>query len=170
MFKKIFLLLTIFCFITVSLYAADLHQAFFLTTMTEQEIEGVIEKFPNLGEKVRNWRVIATINDEIVVHVIADTSVFDRLSQREEYLGKSYREIAQKAKAGDPDCQKVLKQIVLTSWEIDNPEYPEEGSEKIIHHGSLGEWLLAGRPERLSGWRVIHQWFNHSLEVPESVE
>lgn len=169
MLKRIFLFF-LFLSITTSLYAGSLHQAFFLTSFTEEEIEGVIEKFPKLGERIRNWRVIATINDEIVVHIISDISVFNRLSQRPEYLGQNYREIAQKAKADDLDCRKALKQIVLTSWEIDNPDYPEEGLERITHHGSLGEWILAGRPERLSGWRVIHQWSGHNLEVPETVE
>lgn len=31
---------------------------------------------------------------------------------------------------------------------------------------SLGEWLVAGKPERLSGWQVAHEWAGNGLERP----
>lgn len=141
-------------------------QAFFLTTMTEEEIEGIIERFPSLGERVRDLRIIATVNDKIVVHVITqDMDKEGRLAQRPEYLGRDYREIAQKAKAGDVTCRQVLGQIIFTNWEINNPDL--EGPPRINHKGNLKEWITAGRPTRASGWYKAHDWFGNDLEAPE---
>ena len=142
-------------------------QLFFLTTMDEEEVEGVMERFPKLGERVRDWRVIAEEAGQIVVHIIIENvqAVVDRLKSRPEYLGESYREIAQKAKAGNTTCNAVIKRIVFTSWEIDNPD-PEE-PDRINYKGSLKEWIDAGRPERLSGWHPAHVWLGHGMEIPD---
>lgn len=148
-------------------------QAFFLTTITEEQIEDYIECYPALGERVRNWQPIAQVDDKLVVHVIADIAKpgqADRLKNHADYLGKDYREIAQRAKASDPVCKAVIKKIVFTNWEIDNPSYPEEGPERINYRGSLGEWIAAGRPERLSGWQVAHDWAGNGLERPGESE
>jgi len=140
-------------------------QAFFLTTWDEEEIEGFLERFPKLGERVRDFRVIATINNQIVVHVITqDMDKNSRLVQRVEYLGRDYREIAQKAKARDTTCRQVLGQIIFTNWEIDNPD--PEGPPRINHKGNLKEWITAGRPTRASGWQKAHDWFGNDLNVP----
>ncbi len=146
-------------------------QAFFLTTWTEEEIEGFLERFPNLGERVRDHQVIATINDQIVVHIITqDMEKASRLVQKVEYLGRDYSEIAQKAKAGDTTCAQVLGQIVFTNWEIDNPTYPEEGPPRINHRGKLKEWIVAGRPTRLSAWQKAHDWLGNNLDAPSDDE
>jgi len=146
-------------------------QGFFLTTMDEEEIEGILEKFPKLGERVRDWVVIAEEAGQIVVHIIIEfnQAVVNRLKARPEYLGRSYKEIAQKAKAGDNTCKAVLKRIVFTNWEIDNPDYPE-GPARINYRGSLGEWIAAGRPTRLSGWYPAHVWLGQVVETPNENE
>jgi len=169
--RKILLLLITFLFITTTLYAANFHQGFFLTTMDEEEVEGVLEKFPRLGERVRDWVVIAREAGQIVVHIIIqhDQVVIDRLKARPEYLGKSYKQIAQKAKAGNTTCRAVLKRIVFTNWEIDNPDYPE-GPARITYRGSLGEWIAAGRPAKLSGWYPAHVWLGQTIEVDQNNE
>jgi len=146
-------------------------QGFFLTTMDEEEVEGVLERFPKLGERLRDWVVIAKEAGQIVVHVIIEFNqvVVDRLKARPEYLGKSYKQIAQKAKAGDTTCKQVLKRIVFTTWEIDNPDYPD-GPERISYRGNLGEWIAAGRPTRLSGWYPAHVWLGQYVDVPGGSE
>ncbi len=145
----------------------SLKQAFFLTEWDEEEIEEVLERFPKLGERVRDLQVIATIGEQIVVHIITqDMEKDSRLIQRLEYLGRDYREIAQKAKVGDNVCRQVAGQIVFTNWEIDNPTYPEEGPARINHKGNLKEWILAGRPVR-SSWQIAHVWFGNDLNVPD---
>lgn len=145
-------------------------QGFFLTTVDEEEVEGILEKFPKLGERVRDWVVIAKEAGKIIVHIIIgfNQAVVDRLENRPEYLGKSYKQIAQKAKAGDQTCKKVLKRIVFTSWEIDNPD--PEGPLKIEYRGSLGEWITAGRPQRLSSWYPSHVWLGQEVDVPTENE
>lgn len=142
-------------------------QAFFLTTWDEEEIEGILERFPKLEERVRDSQVIGNVGEQTIFHVITqDMGKESRLVQRVEFLGRDYREVAQKAKAGDTVCKAVIKRIVFTNWEIDNPNYPEEGLERINHRGSLGEWLVAGKPERQSGWQVAHDWAGNALERP----
>ena len=142
-----------------------LKQAFFLTEWDEEEIEGVLERFPKLGERVRDYVVLASFNDLIVVHIIIQDMPKDaRLLQRVEYLGRDYREIAQKAKAGNTTCRQVAGQIIFTNWEIDNPD--PEGPSRISYRGKLKEWIVAGRPERLSGWQVAHDWAGNGLERP----
>lgn len=142
-------------------------QAFFLTEWSEEEIEGFLDRFPKLGERVRDHQIIGTVGEQIVVHIITQDMEKDgRLVQRVEYLGRDYREIAQKAKTGDNVCRQVAGQIVFTSWEIDNPAYPEEGPARINHKGNLKEWLLAGRPARRSGWQKAHDWLGNDLEAP----
>ena len=133
-------------------------QGFFLTTMDEEEINGVFDRFPKLGERVRDWVVIARQNDYIVVHIILEFSqaVVDRLRARPEYLGHSYKKIAQEAKAGDQTCLQVLKRVVFTTWEV--------GGE--VYRGSLGEWITAGRPARLSGWFIAHVWLGQEVAIP----
>lgn len=144
-----------------------LKQAFFLTTITEEQIGDYIERYPAVGEKVRNWQPIAQVNDKQVIHIIADMTdpdQLDRLKSHASYLGKSYREIAQRAKADDLVCKSVAKKVIFTNWEIDNPD--PEGPERINHKGSLGEWLAAGKPERVSQWQVAHDWAGNKLERP----
>jgi len=139
-------------------------QAFFLTIWTEEEIEGILERFPKLGERVRDYVVLASFNGQIVVHIIIQDMLKDtRLLQRIEYLGRDYREIAQKAKACDVTCQQVIGQIVFTNWMIDNPD--PEGLERINYKGSLKEWIVAGKPKRLSGWQKAHDWLGNGLEA-----
>lgn len=147
-------------------------QGFFLTTMDEEEINGTFERFPKLGERVRDWRIIATQGGYVVVHIIIDyvQAVVDRLRARPEYLGKSYKKIAQNAKASDQTCLQVIKKIVFTSWEIPNPDYPADGPATIAYRGSLGEWLAAGRPPRLSGWFPAHVWLGNHVDVPDESE
>lgn len=148
-----------------------LKQAFFLTTITEEQIEETIDRHPALSERVRNWQVIAQEGNKVVIHIIADITdpdQIDRLKSHVSYLGKSYREIAQKAKASDPVCKAVIKRIVFTTWEIDNPD--PEGPARINYRGSLGEWLAAGRPERLSGWLPKHVWLGQAIETPNDNE
>jgi len=141
-------------------------QAFFLTTWDEEMIEGFLERFPKLGERVRDPQVIGMVGEQIIVHVITQNlPKYDRLVQRVEYLGCDYREIAQKAKAEDPVCMQVTGQIIFTNWEIDNPAYPEEGPARINHKGNLKEWILAGRPAR-SSWAITHVWLGNDLEIP----
>ena len=144
-----------------------LKQLFFLTTMEEEQVEDVLERFPRLGERVRDWVVIAEEAGQIVVHIIIKNvqAVVNRLKNRPEYLGETYKEIAQKAKAGDTTCKKVLKRIVFTTWEIDNPD--PEGPERINYRGSLGEWIDAERPTRLTGWFPAHVWLGQEIETPE---
>lgn len=144
-------------------------QAFFLTEWDEEEIEGFIQRFPKLGERVRDWIVIAEESGKYVFHVITqDMPKADRLLQRIEYLGKSYKQIAQRAKAGDIPCGKALKRIVFTNWEIDNPD--PEGPPRINHRGTLKEWLDAGRPTRLTGWQKAHDWLGNNLDAPHESE
>ena len=149
---------------------ASVKQLFFLTTMDEEEINGVFDRFPKLGERVRDWMVIARQNDYIVVHIIIrfNQAVVDRLKALPEYLGHSYKKIAQKAKDGDAICLNVLKKIIFTTWEIDNPD--PEGPAKINYRGSLDEWIDAGRPERLSGWYCAHVWLGQAVEIPSHNE
>lgn len=145
-------------------------QAFFLTEWDEEEIEGFLERFPKLGERVRDLQVIAAIGEQIVVHVITQNlPKYDRLAQRVEYLGRDYREVAQKAKAGNIPCRQALGQIIFTNWEIDNPAYPEEDPPRINHKGNLKEWIVAGRPAR-SSWAITHVWFGNDLEIPSENE
>lgn len=169
MLKRL-LLLIVFLFLATSLQARDFHQGFFLTTMDEEEINGLFERFPKLGERVRDWVVIAKENDHIVVHIIIqhDQAVIDRLTALSEYLGHSYKKIAENAKEGDQTCLQVLKRIVFTTWEIDNPD--PEGPARIPYRGSLGEWITAGRPTRLSGWYPIHVWLGRDVEVDQELE
>lgn len=145
-------------------------QGFFLTTMDEEGVEGVLQKFPKLGERVRDWVVIAREGNYIVVHIIIEfnQAVVNRLRARPEYLGKSYKQIAQKAKACATICKQVLKRIIFTTWEIDNPD--PEGPERINYRGSLGEWIDVGRPERLSKWYPAHVWLGQGIEVPAENE
>lgn len=144
-----------------------IRQAFFLTEWDEEMVEEVLEYFPKLGERVRDYVVLASFNDQIVVHIILQDIIKDtRLLQRIEYLGRDYKEIAQKAKANDVPCGKAAKRIIFTTWEIENPTYPEEGPETISHRGSLGEWLTAGRPERTTGWYRLHEWSGNVLDNP----
>ncbi len=148
-----------------------LKQGFFLTTITEQQIKEAIERYPAIGERVRNWQPIASVADKQVVHIIADITdpdQLDRLKDHADYLGKSYREIAQRAKASNPVCKAVIKEIVLTVWEIDNPD--SEGSERINYKGNLGEWIAAGKPERLAGWFPKHVWAGQDIEIPSEEE
>lgn len=146
-------------------------QAFFLTEWDEEEIEEILVRFPKLGERVRDYVILASFSDLIVVHIILQDMVKDvRLLQRVEYLGRDYKEIAQKAKADDIPCGKALKRIVFTNWEIENPAYPEEGPETIPYRGSLGEWITAGRPTRLTGWFPTHVWLGQNIEIPEDDE
>ncbi|MCK5601221.1 hypothetical protein KAR91_05110 [Candidatus Pacearchaeota archaeon] len=145
-------------------------QAFFLTTWDEEMIEEVLERFPKLGERVRDPQVIGTVGEQIIVHIITQNlPKYSRLAQRVEYLGCDYREVAQKAKAGNTTCRKVLGQIIFTNWEIDNPTFPEEGPPRINHKGNLKEWILAGRPTR-SSWAITHVWFGNDLEIPSESE
>ncbi len=145
-----------------------LRQLFFLTTMDEEQVEDVLERFPKLGERVRDWRVIAEEAGQIVIHVIIELEQAQRLYQRPEYLGHSYKDIAQRAKAGDATCRQVLKRIVFTNWEIDNPD--PGGPPRINYRGSLGEWIDAGRPTRLSGWYPAHVWLGQEIETPVDSE
>lgn len=142
-----------------------------MTTITEEQIEDYIDRHPALSERVRNWQVIAQEGDKVVIHVIVDITdpnQIDRLKTCPEYLGNSYRHIAQRAKASNPVCKAVIKRIVFTTWEIDNPD--PEGSPRINYRGSLGEWLAAGRPERLSGWFPKHVWAGQAIETPNEDE
>ncbi len=142
-------------------------QAFFLTKWDEEEIEEILVRFPKLGDRLRDYVVLVSFNDLIVVHIIIQDMVKDaRLIERIEYLGRDYREIAQRAKAGDIPCGKALKRIISTVWEIENPAYPEEGLETIPYRGSLGEWLTAGRPARLTEWFPAHVWLGNHVETP----
>lgn len=166
--KRVILFSLLIFFLLCTTSHANIKQGFFLTTMTEEEIEGFVEHFPDLGERVRDWLVIGIVGENIIVHIITqDMPKADRLLQRIEYLGKSYKEIAQQAKAGDIPCGKAAKRIIFTTWEVDNPTYPEEGPEMISYRGSLGEWLTAGRPERLSGWYPAHVWLGQDIEIPD---
>ena len=138
-----------------------LRQLFFLTTMDEEQVEDILERFPKLGERVRDWVVIAKEGGKVIIHAIMDLDQAQRLYQRPEYLGHDYKNIAQRAKAGDVTCKKVIKRIVFTTWEIDNPD--PEGPERINYRGGLGEWITAKRPTRLSGWFPAHVWLGQEI-------
>ena len=141
-------------------------QAFFLTEWDEEEIEGVLVRFPKLGERIRDYVILASFNDLIVIHVVIQDMPKDgRIAQRVEFLGRDYKEIAQQGKAGDIPCGKAAKRIVFTTWEIENPD--PEGPETISYRGSLGEWLTAGRPTRLTGWFPAHVWLGQDIETPD---
>ena len=128
-----------------------LRQLFFLTTMDEEQVEDILERFPKLGERVRDWVVIAKEGGKVIIHAIMDLDQAQRLYQRPEYLGHDYKNIAQRAKAGNKNCQAVIKKIIFTTWGIDN------------HRGSFGEWIKVKKPKRLSGWFPAHVWLGQEI-------
>lgn len=143
-----------------------IRQLFFLTVWDEEEVEGVIERFPEFGEHVRDWSIIGQIDSQIIVHVITqDLAQASRLYQQFGYLGKSYKAIAQNAKQGDAVCQQVLDEIIFTNWEIDNPD--PEGPPRITHRGKLKEWKEKNKPLKLSKWMPAHVWLGQDVEIPD---
>ncbi len=142
-----------------------IRQLFFLTVWDEEEIDGVVHRFPELGERVQDWKVIGEIDNSIIVHVITqDLTQAARLYQQFGYLGKSYKAIAQDAKQGDAVCQQVIDEIVFNNWEEDNPD--PEGPPRITHRGNLKEWKEKFKPPKLSKWMPAHVWLGQDVETP----
>lgn len=143
-------------------------QLFFLTIMDEEQVEDVLERFPKLDERVRDWKVIGQIGDQIIVHVIIEEEQAARLRQDSAYIGRDYKNIAQKAKQGDLICQQVLDEIIFTSWEEDNPD--PEGPPIIMHRGKLKEWKEKSKPPKFTKWFPAHVWLGQDVETPEDDE
>lgn len=144
-------------------------EAFFLTVIHEEVIEGSTIRYPDLDERIRDdWRIIGIANGTPIVHVIDYTARIARLNQDATYLGKDYKHIAQKAKQSDANCIAAIDEIIATNWEIDNPG---EGPPRINKRGNLKAWKLEGRPPKLTAWLPEHVWFGHEgIEIPTEEE
>jgi hypothetical protein len=147
---------------------------FFIVDVSEETVQGIKRFFIKLdGDEINrsNFRVLATdaTSGKKLVHAYVpnrkswndvlqdwdDHPKIQRLKQHVNFVGRSYKHIAQQAKAGSTLHKRILKAIIYTTWDV--------GGE--LYRGTLGEWITAGKPPRLSGWSPAMRVLGREYEV-----
>lgn len=125
-------------------------------------------KNPDLGDSIRDWQVVATHNDKVLVYIVTSNKALAlRLKDRAEYIGKSIREICIKAKQGSNLHRQIAKRLLYSIWYTG--ELDIEGN-KIKKRGNVQEWIDAGKPERLHKWAPKLVYAGVPCPIPTSEE